>query len=383
MADSGTGRLVPGTVAEKIWRVNWLLLLLICALSAVGVAALYSVAGGSFQPWSEKHALRAVAGIGLILVVSVVPLRFWLGMAYPVYGLALALLVAVFFIGTESMGAKRWIGVGGFTFQPSELMKVALVVALARYYQGLATLKVSRPFWVLIPLLGIAAPVVLVLKQPDLGTAVLFAAVGLGIMFLAGVNILYFLAGASGAVAIAPIIWANMRDYQKSRILTFLDPDRDPLGAGYHITQSKIALGSGGLSGKGFMQGTQSQLNFLPEKHTDFIFTMFAEEMGFIGSVSLLALYGALFFVLFSMAYRCRNQFSRLLVGGASIGIFIYLFINVAMVAGLVPVVGVPLPLVSYGGTSMITMMMGLGLAMCGFVHRRERLRREDMGLFW
>ena len=275
-------------VAEKLWRVNWPLLAVLGLISAIGVAALYSVAGGSFQPWAEKHALRVLAGFGLILIVAIVPLRFWLGIAYPTYLLALALLVGVLLFGTQSMGARRWIGIGSVLFQPSEVMKIALFAALARYYQWLPAHNVSRPIWVMVPLLIIALPVALVLKQPDLGTAMLFAVVGLGIMFAAGVSIYYFLAGAAGLAAIAPFIWNALHDYQRNRILTFLDPDRDPLGAGYHISQSKIALGSGGLGGKGFMRGTQSQLDFLPEKHTDFIFTMFAEEMGFIGAMGLL-----------------------------------------------------------------------------------------------
>lgn len=370
-------------LSGKIWRMHWPLLAVVCAIAAVGVAALYSVAGGSFQPWAEQHAIRVLAGVGLILAVAAMPLRFWLGLAYPVYFVALALLVGVLLFGTQAMGARRWIDLGPVLFQPSEVMKIALFVALARYYQWLPPARVSHPLWVAIPLLLIAAPVVLVLKQPDLGTAVLFAIVGLGIMFLAGVSIFYFLAGLGGAAAAAPIVWNNLHEYQKGRIMTFLDPDSDPLGAGYHITQSKIALGSGGFGGKGFMQGTQSQLDFLPEKHTDFIFTMIAEETGFIGAMGLLSIYGLLLFLLLSMALSCRNEFSRLLVSGAAISVFVYLFINVAMVTGLVPVVGVPLPFVSHGGTSLMTLMLGLGLAMSGYVHRKERLRRGDMGSIW
>ncbi len=372
-------RFLPQPLSEKIWRLNWLLLLSICALSATGVVALYSVADGSLAPWAERHAIRTLIGLALIIGIAMLPLRFWLAAAYPVYFLALALLLAVLFGGTQIMGARRWIAIGALSFQPSEIMKVALVLALARYYLGMDDARISRPLWVFVPLLVIAVPVVLVLKQPDLGTAAILASVGLGMMFLAGVSLWYFAAAGVAVAAAGPIIWANLHSYQQSRILTFLDPQRDPLGAGYHITQSKIALGSGGLYGKGFMQGTQSKLDFLPEKHTDFIFTMFAEEMGFIGSISLLALYALLFLVLAYMALSCRNQFSRLLIGGAWIGVFVYSLINIAMVTGLVPVVGVPLPLVSYGGTSMLTIMFGLGTAMCGYVHRYDRLRRSDL----
>ncbi|MEL6374135.1 MAG: rod shape-determining protein RodA [Pseudomonadota bacterium] len=372
--------LAPLSVSEKLWRVNWLVIAIIAVLGGIGVVALFSVAGGSLQPWAEQHALRMLFGVALILVVAATPIRFWLAIAYPVYLVALALLVAVFLFGTLRMGAQRWIEIGPLSFQPSEMMKVALVAALARYYQWLPPHRVSNPIWLLPPLIMIALPAAFVLKQPDLGTAVLFIVVGLSILFLAGVNLLYFAAGAAAVAALVPVVLANLHDYQRRRLMTFWEPDRDPLGAGYHIAQSKIALGSGGITGKGFMKGTQSQLNFLPEKHTDFIFPMLGEEMGFIGTMMLLVLYGLLFFVLLTMGLRCRNQFSRLLIGGSSVVVFVYLFINVAMVTGLVPVVGVPLPLVSYGGTSMITIMFALGLAQCGYVHRREMLRRSDMG---
>jgi rod shape determining protein RodA len=370
----------PRSIAQKLMSVHWPVLIITCVIAAIGMASLYSVAGGSFNPWAERHALRFVVGLAMVMAISVISPRFWMSLAYPVYFLALGLLALVPVIGVDVLGARRWIGLGGVQFQPSELMKVALVLMLARYYQWLPAELVSRPKWVLLPLLAILAPVALTLKQPDLGTAVLFAVVGLALMFLAGVSILYFLGGALGVGLAAPLIWSRMHDYQRRRIEIFLDPEKDPLGAGYHITQSKIGLGSGGLSGKGFMQGTQSQLNFLPEKHTDFIFTMFGEEWGFIGVVWLLALYGILLMLILSMAFSCRNQFGRLLVAGASLVIFIYAFINMAMVTGLVPVVGVPLPLVSYGGTSMTTIMFGLGLAMCGFVHRNMSIRRQDLG---
>jgi rod shape determining protein RodA len=229
----------------------------------------------------------------------------------------------------------------------------------------------------------IAAPVLLSLEQPDLGTAALFAIIGFGLLFLAGVSWLYFIAGFISVIVVLPHIWARLHDYQQERVLTFIDPGRDPLGSGYHILQSKIAIGSGGLAGKGYMQGTQAQLNFLPEKHTDFIFTMFAEEMGFIGSVVLLALYLlALLFITY-MALRCRSTFTRLVAAGMGLCLFTYVFINVAMVTGLVPVVGVPLPLVSYGGTSMLTMMVGLGFVLNAHINQRVRLRREEMGLLW
>ena len=378
----GTRGAPPATVAQRLINVSWPVLALVVMIAGFGMAALYSVAGGSITPYADKHAIRVMVGIGIVLAMSVVPLRAWLGVAYPAYLVALATLVLIPLIGAEAMGAKRWLRFGDLSLQPSELMKVALVAALARYYQWLPTEKVSRPLWVLLPLVAIAAPVALVLKQPDLGTAALFAAVGLGLMFLAGVNVLYFLGGAVSIAGLAPILWTFLHDYQRRRILTFLDPDRDPLGAGYHILQSKIALGSGGLAGKGYMQGTQGQLNFLPEKQTDFIFTMLAEEWGFVGGVALIGLYLLLVLLLLGMALACRSQFARLLVAGPALAIFIYAFINIAMVTGLVPVVGVPLPLVSYGGTAMLTMFAGLGLGMCGYVNRLQQIRRDNIGPF-
>jgi rod shape determining protein RodA len=372
--------MAPRAFAEKLWLVNWLVIGLLVVIASIGVAALYSVAGGSFEPWAERHALRAAIGIAVVLVMAVLPLRLWLGMAYPIFAIAFVLIALVPVLGVVQMGARRWISLPGFQFQPSEIMKIALVVALARYYQWLPPDRVSKPVWVALPFVMIAAPTAFVLKQPDLGTAVLFAAVGLSLMFLAGVHWAYFGGGAALLAALGPIIWGRLHDYQRKRVLTFLDPEKDPLGAGYHILQSKIALGSGGLNGKGYMSGTQSQLDFLPEKHTDFIFTMFAEEMGFAGSLLLLTLYGALILLLLSMAVRVRNQFSRLLIAGATVILGVYVIVNVAMVTGLAPVVGVPLPLVSYGGTAMTTLMIAIGLAMCAFVHRGERIRREDMG---
>lgn len=368
------------TIASKLSRVSWPLLVVVCLIAGIGLASLYSVAGGSYDPWGQRHAFRFVACVGMVLVIAMTPLRLWIGLAYPAYAVALLLLLLVPFAGSEALGAKRWLAIGGFTFQPAELMKVALVAMLARYYQWLGSAHVSRPIWVALPLLAILLPVVLTLKQPDLGTAVLFAVVGLLLMFLAGVNVLYFVSGAVGCAMAAPVVWSRLHDYQRRRVEVFLDPERDPLGAGYHITQSKIALGSGGLSGKGYMQGTQSQLNFLPEKHTDFIFTMFAEEWGLFGGLGLLCVYGVLLMLVLGMALRCQNQFARLVIAGTGIIIFVYAFINVAMVTGLVPVVGVPLPLVSYGGTSMTTIMFAIGIAMCGYVHRAEPVRQGDLG---
>jgi rod shape determining protein RodA len=370
-------------LTEKLLLINWPFLLLITAITCVGVAALYSVAGGALEPWASRQVVRFCLGLPLLFAVAVSDIRWWLKAAYPLYAVALVLLVLVMVFGVESGGAKRWLGYGDLTFQPSEMMKIALILALARYYQWLPPQKVSWPHALLIPLAMIGAPVMLALAQPDLGTAMLFCVIGFGLLFLAGMSWVYYLGGVVGIIIVLPHIWERLHDYQKERVLTFIDPERDPLGSGYHILQSKIAIGSGGLMGKGFMQGTQAQLNFLPEKHTDFIFTMFAEEMGFIGAVSLLALYLLVLLFIAYMALRCRSTFARLVAAGIGLCLFTYVFINVAMVTGLVPVVGVPLPLVSYGGTSMVTMMIGLGFVLNAHVNRGVRVRREELGPLW
>ncbi|HXG78307.1 MAG TPA: rod shape-determining protein RodA [Methyloceanibacter sp.] len=368
---------------KKLLLLNWPFLLLITAIALIGVGALYSVAKGSLDPWASRHVARYCLGLGLLFVIALSDIRWWLRMAYPLYLVALLLLAAVMFIGVESGGARRWLGYQEYSFQPTELMKIALVLAVARYYQWLPPRQVSWPWAVLPPLAIIAVPVFLALEQPDLGTAALFGIIGFGLLFLAGVSWLYFLGGVVGVIAALPHVWEHLHDYQRERVLTFIDPERDPSGSGYHILQSKIAIGSGGFAGKGFMQGTQAQLNFLPEKHTDFIFTMFSEEMGFIGACVLLTLYLlALLFIAY-MALRCRSTFPRLVAAGMGLCLFAYVFINVAMVTGLVPVVGVPLPLVSYGGTSMLTMMAGFGFVLNAHINRQVLIRREELGPFW
>ena len=362
----------PRMPIDKLADVSWTLVLVLCLLAAVGVAALYSVAGGAWAPWAERHAVRFLASLALLIAVSVAPLELWRRLAYPAYLVALAALALVPIVGSEALGARRWLSLGSLGFQPSELMKVALVLALARYYQDLGPSRVSHPVWVALPLAAILIPMALVARQPDLGTAVLLGLMGLGVMLLAGVNLLYFAGGAAALLAAAPYAIAHLHDYQRRRLETFLDPSLDPLGAGYHITQSKIALGSGGISGKGFLGGTQSQLDFLPEKHTDFIFTTIAEEWGFVGAFAVLALIGLLVAVVMGLALTAAGRFARLLAAGVAWMIFCCAAINVGMVTGLLPVVGVPLPFISYGGTSMVTLMLALGLAMCGHVHRKE-----------
>lgn len=358
------------TIAQKLRDVNWLLVLLIIAVASVGFAMLYSAANGSFNPWASRQMARFGAGIVVMLIIAVTDIRIWLRYAYVIYGLALVLLIAVELMGFVGMGAQRWVDFGVFQLQPSEVMKIALVLALARYFHGIAMEDIGRLHLLAVPLLMIVIPVALVIRQPDLGTAILMMMVGGAVFFVAGVRLWKFAVAICGAVAAVPIGWQFLRDYQKERIFTFLNPERDPLGAGYHITQSKIALGSGGISGKGFMQGTQSHLNFLPERQTDFIFTMLAEEFGLIGCLGLIGLYICILAYGVGIAVRSRSQFGRILAMGLTTTFFLYVFINIAMVTGLIPVVGVPLPLVSYGGTAMMTLLISFGFLICVYVHR-------------
>lgn len=374
MTSSGVFYRPPPSVIEKLGELNWLLIAVLIALTGVGLAALYSVAGGSWSPWAERHALRFVLGLGMLIAVAVIPLGFWLQLAYPVYAIALVALALVPLVGSEALGARRWLAMGSLSFQPSELMKVALVMALARFFHALSASRVSNPLWLLIPVAMIAAPMALILRQPDLGTALLIGIVGAGLLLMAGVHLLYFAGGLAVVAVGVPLALPFLHEYQRRRIEVFLDPLSDPLGAAYHVTQSKIAMGSGGWTGKGFVRGTQSQLDFLPEKHTDFIFTTIAEEWGFIGAIYVLLLIALMLAVLLGMALGIASRAGRLLVGGTMLTIFLYAVINVGMVSGALPVVGIPLPFISYGGTAMLTLMFSLGLSMCAWVHRNERL---------
>ena len=361
----------------KALHLNWPLVVLLCATACVGFVMLTSVAGGSLRPWAEPQMIRFAMGMAAMFAVAMVPIGFWRGVSALAYGGALALLVAVEFVGDVGMGAQRWIDLGFMRLQPSELMKITLVMLLAAYYDRLGPERVSRPQWVFPPVVLILVPVALTLKQPDLGTAILLLAGGAIVMFAAGVSWWYFAAVGSAGVGLVYAVlesrgtdWQLIEDYQFRRIDTFLDPASDPLGAGYNITQAKIALGSGGWSGKGFMQGTQSQLNFLPEKQTDFIFTVLAEEFGFVGAASLLALYVGIVGFCLLTALRTRDRYASLLVTGIAGAFFLYFAINMAMVMGLAPVVGVPLPLVSYGGSAMLVLLGAFGLVQSAHVHR-------------
>ena len=365
------------TGLRKLLYLNWPIILLLVAVACTGFLMLYSVAGGDMERWAEPQIRRFTAGFAIMLSVAMIPIWFWRNVAALAYGLSILLLVMVEFFGVTGMGAQRWIDLGFMRLQPSELTKITLVMMLAAYYDWLPLKKASRPFWVLVPLVFIALPTLLVLRQPDLGTSILLVAGGGAVMFLAGVHWAYFASViAAGLGTIWAVVasrgtdWQILEDYQYRRIDTFLDPSADPLGAGYHITQAKIALGSGGWTGRGFMEGTQSRLNFLPEKHTDFIFTTLAEEFGFIGAVSLLLLYGLILFFLITSALQNRDRFSSLLILGIAAAFFLFFAVNMAMVMGLAPVVGVPLPLVSYGGSAMLVLMGAFGLVQSAHVHR-------------
>jgi rod shape determining protein RodA len=361
----------------KVLYLNWALLLLLAAAAGIGFLMLTSVAGGDIGRWAEPQMKRFGLGMALMLFVAMVPIWFWRNMAALAFVVSLGLLLAVEFFGETGMGAQRWIDLGVLRLQPSELAKITLVMVLAAYYDWLDVNKVSRPLWVLVPVVIILMPTALTLSQPDLGTALLLMLGGVVLMWLAGVHIFYFLAvGALGVGTVAAVFlsrgtpWQLLKDYQYRRIDTFLDPASDPLGAGYHITQSKIALGSGGWTGRGFMEGTQSRLNFLPEKHTDFIFTTLAEEFGFVGAGSLLALYVGIIVVAVFSALRNADRFGSLVTFGIAATFFFYFAVNMSMVMGLAPVVGVPLPLVSYGGSAMLVLMIGFGLVQSAHVHR-------------
>lgn len=372
----------PGemTVQERFGQISWSMIFLIVVIGCIGIAMLFSAANGSMDPWAKRHMFRFMVGMAALIAVAVVDLRIWLQYAYVIYGVALGLLVGVEVAGKIGMGAQRWIDLKFFLLQPSEVMKVGLVLALARYFHSVSYENTGRILYLFVPTLIILAPVALVLRQPDLGTAGMLMVGGVAMFFLAGVRMWKFVLGAVLGLAAIPLAWKFvLLPYQRKRVLTFLDPSTDPTGAGYHIMQSQIALGSGGLTGRGFGEGTQSQGGFLPEKQTDFIFTMLAEEFGLLGALGMMTLYGVLLGYGFAIALRSRNHFGRLLALGLTTTIFLYVFINIAMVIGVVPVVGVPLPLVSYGGTAMLTVMVAFGMIMNVYVHRDLRLTRGGL----
>jgi rod shape determining protein RodA len=366
------------SVTDKLFEINWGLVLLIGIIACVGFAMLYSVAGGNLQPWASPQILRFLVGLAVLVTVACIDIRIWMSLAYPAYAVSLLLLVAVVIAGHVGKGAERWIALGPLGLQPSELMKISLVLALARFLHGLSVEDISKPLNLGIALALIGVPAVFVVLQPNLGTTLIILADGASLLFLAGLS-WWWIAPALTAVALAvPTAWQFvLHDYQKRRVLTFLNPESDALGAGWNITQAKIAIGSGGVSGKGFLQGTQSKLNFLPEKQTDFIITNFGEEFGFVGCIALLILFAVVIGYGIQIANGARSQFGRLLAMGVTLNFFFYLMINLSMVMGLIPVVGIPMPLISYGGSAMLTVMFGFGLLMSVHVHRQVEIPRH------
>lgn len=364
------------TILQKIQHLGWGLVFLIVVLASVGFAALYSAAGGNLDPWASKQMVRFSIGIVGMIIIALIDVKWWFRLSFPIYVLGFILLIIVEMMGQIGMGAQRWINLGFIQLQPSEFMKIAVVMMLAKYFHT-ATREDMKNIRFLIPaILLIMAPVCLVLLQPDLGTSLMIVMSGIAILFLAGAPIWMFITGGGAVLASLPVAWSFMHDYQKRRVMTFLDPEADPLGAGYHIMQSKIALGSGGIEGKGFLEGTQSRLNFLPEKQTDFIFTLWAEEWGLIGGLFILLMCGFIFMYGLIVALKSRHNYGRLLAMGLTVNFSLYVFINIAMVMGLIPVVGAPLPLVSYGGTSMLAALVGFGLILSCNIHRDSKLLR-------
>lgn len=364
-------------LAGKLRQLNWSVVTLVTVISTIGFALLYSVAGGSFEPWASRQIARFGIGFVLLLLIALIHVRVWYRLAYPIYGASLLLLLATEFAGRMGKGAERWIEIGPLQLQPSELMKIALILALSRFLHGVLLDDVSRLSRLLPALLLVLVPAGLVLVQPNLGTATILIASGFGLIFLAGLSWKIIVPVLAVGLAVIPLGWEYaLKDYQKQRVQTFLDPESDPLGAGYNITQSKIAIGSGGVFGKGFGQGTQSRLNFLPEKQTDFIFTVLGEEFGLVGLLVLMGLYLALLAQGVRIGLKARSQFGRLVAMGVCLNFLLYILINTSMSMGLIPVVGIPLPLVSYGGTALLTVLIGFGLLLSVQVHRHFEIPR-------
>ena len=370
------------SVLDKLQEVNWGLVLLVALVAGAGVATLYSVAGGNLQPWALSQGLKFLIGLFVLVAVATIDIRIWMSLAYPAYAVALALLVLVVVMGQVGMGAQRWVNIGGLDLQPSELMKVSLVLAMARFLHGKSVEEVSKPHNLAFAMGMIALPAVLVVLQPNLGTTLIIIADGCALLFLAGLSWWVIGPTVGAIVAAVPLAWQFLlHDYQKARVETFLDPGADALGKGWNITQAKIAIGSGGLTGKGFLEGTQSRLNFLPEKQTDFIWTAVCEEFGFVGALALLILFGMILFYGVQTAMSARSQFARLLAMGVTLNFFFYIMINGLMVMGLIPVVGIPMPLLSYGGSAMLTVMFGFGLLMSVHIHRQVEIPRHSGGI--
>ena len=360
------------TLFQKIKNLDYILLISVILLSVISVLVMYSTDGGEILFHTKNHLVKLIVFFPLMIFVALFNIKFWHNFSYIIYLVVIFLLIYVSFFGIKASGSQRWMDVYLFVLQPSELMKIAIIMCLAKYYHRLKIENVNSITSIIIVLSVILIPTIFVVSQPDLGTSILIALSGLIILWLGGVKIKYFIYSFITFLISLPFIISFLKPYQKLRILTFLDPDRDPLGAGYQIIQSKIAIGSGGLDGKGFLKGTQSYLDFLPEKHTDFIFTLFSEEFGFIGSVGLLILYSIIIFRIVRIGSISRSNFARLFCFGYAFAIFIYIVVNLSMVLGLLPIVGSPLPIMSYGGSSMLATMIGFGIVLSAKINHKQ-----------
>ncbi len=362
------------TFFEKLKSVDYFLILIVILIGAVSVFAIYSTESGEFSFYTKNHLLRLIVFFGMFLVLSFIRITFWYKNAYIFYVFCISLLLITLFFGLIASGSRRWLDLYFLNLQPSEIMKIAIIVCFARYYHRIQTAEIQNYKFILVPLILLLIPCYLVIQQPDLGTSILIAGTGIIIIWLAGLNVKYFVYSGLLLIVSLPFVVSLLKPYQKSRILTFFNPDRDPLGAGYQIIQSKIAIGSGGFFGKGFLKGTQSYLEFLPEKHTDFIFTLFSEEFGFLGSIILLLLYILLIYRIISIGFYAKSFFSKLFCFGFASAIFLYIFVNISMVLGLLPIVGAPLPIMSYGGSSMLSIMLGLSIVMSCKIYSQDQI---------
>ena len=362
------------TLFQKIKNLDYILLISVILLSVLSVFVMYSTDGGEILFHTKNHFVKLAVFFPLMIFVAFFNIKFWHNSSYIIYFIVILLLIYVSFFGLKSSGSQRWMDLYLFVLQPSELMKIAIIMCLAKYFHRIKIENVNSFTSITIVLSIIIIPIIFVISQPDLGTSILIALSGLIILWLGGMKIKYFIYSFITFLISLPFIISFLKPYQKLRILTFLDPDRDPLGAGYQIIQSKIAIGSGGLGGKGFLKGTQSYLDFLPEKHTDFIFTLFSEEFGFIGSVGLLILYSIIIFRIVRIGAISRSNFARLFCFGYAFAIFIYIVVNLSMVLGLLPIVGSPLPIMSYGGSSMLATMIGFGIVLSAKINHKQMI---------
>jgi rod shape determining protein RodA len=354
----------------KFLNINWLIVLCVVFLGLIGVAALYSAAGGNWNPWAKSHLIRLIIGVVLMFIIAFIHPKFFYKLTLISFLLGLLSLVFVKFFGVGSV--QRWITIGGLNIQPSELMKFALILMLAKYFDQLSKINFDRLFSYVIPIIYIIIPGLIVISQPDLGTGLTLIILGFAILFYVGVSLKFVFIFLLTFISSVPIIWQQLYDYQKNRILVFLNPEMDSLGSGYQIIQSKIAIGSGGVFGKGYLLGSQSRLNYLPEKHTDFIFTLISEELGFFGAMIIILTFCVLIFSIAKISFSVETLFSKVIVFGVSLLIFLYLTLNIGMVCGLLPVVGAPLPLISYGGTALFTILISIGVVLSINVHKNE-----------